>query len=189
LVYLEGISNCRKVPNRSGVDHQKKTFSIAVDTVKEVLNKANERMKTLELDRDDPKVEPSDSEVSKSTGERKTSLVKGKKYKTKKACKKLKNLKLKKTMKRKVGRPTKEEAAAATAEKKLAKNDKVAKKIKKIKGAIGRPRKYPVLTLREVKKVQREKRLKKERREKKFQKRLLKEKKLRVEKKLKKEKK
>ena len=188
MVYLEGISNCRKVPNRSGVDHQKKTFSIACDTVKEVLKQANLRMKTLEGDRGDMKVEPSDSEQSKSSGEGEVGIGQTKKYKTKKACKKLKNLKLKKTMKRKVGRPTKEEAAVA-AGKKLLKVDKVSKKIKKIKAAIGRPRKYPVLTLREVKKVEREKRLKKEKRDKKVQKRLLKEKKLRVEKKLKKEKK
>ena len=50
LVYLEGISNGRKVVNRVGQEQQQNTLHIAINSAKEVLKRTKEARRMVEID-------------------------------------------------------------------------------------------------------------------------------------------
>lgn len=50
LVYLEGISNGRKVINRVGLENQQNTLNIAINSAKEVLKRTKEALKLAKIE-------------------------------------------------------------------------------------------------------------------------------------------
>lgn len=139
LVTIEGINFGKKIVNRAGLDHQLKTYEMAVQSVKDVIkdNKKKEKeRKFFEISQQ--KFEKPDSPVKKQKSPKQEVTKKDERKIKEKQMKKLK--KLKKTQKIKEAKRLK--AKKQKEKEKLAKQKKKLQ-LKKPKKRLGRPRKYP----------------------------------------------
>lgn len=139
LVYLEGISNGRKVINRAGKEHQSNTLKLVLNTAKEVVNKRKKADKMIVDDYLENNLDFEPYFQGLKDLEKIHSSTNGSANNDSNDV----------TVKRRVGRPRKDSVVLKETGKKidlkpLGKRVKKVKAVKKItkKKSIGRPRKY-----------------------------------------------